>query len=73
MIHERLREAGRAELGLAAPQQSGGGAELRKRRRFDLQAVPLEQTGVDRDEQREIGKGAAVRQKQFSHRKGGDD
>jgi len=58
---------------LAAPQQRGGGAELGKRRRLDLEAVPFEETGVDRDEQREIRKGAAVRQKQFSHRRGSED
>jgi hypothetical protein len=42
-------------------------------RRFDLEAMPLEQTGIDRNEQRKIRKGAAVRQEQFSHRRRGEN
>jgi hypothetical protein len=38
-----------------------------QRRCFDLQAMALEQAGIDRNEQREIGKRTAVRQEQFLH------
>lgn len=38
-----------------------------QRRCFGAQAVALEQAGIDRNEQREIRKRTAVRQKQFLH------
>jgi len=67
MIDQRLCKACGAKVSLAASQQGGGGTELRQRRCFDLQAMALEQAGIDRYEQREIRKRTAVREEQFLH------
>ena len=62
-VDQRFGEGDGAKVGNAGGDDVGRGRQRRESRHLDVEAFSLEQSGGLRDEQRKVGQGTAVRQR----------